>query len=118
MNSEIKNTAPDFKGIISVSLANEHTLDNFCREHIAEYNGDRFEAFAIRIMAGDETIVTVYAYDKVREGDSNLKEGKFAVKKFKLTDVPLSSLISYCSAFSCTLSNGNYNIEDMEVMNK
>jgi len=108
----------EIKGIISVKLANNQTLDDFCADHIVDYNRDRFEAFALRIFLGNETIITVYALDKVRQEDSTTNPERFPVKKFKLTDFPLTSILSYFSAFNCTLSNGNYNIDEMEVMNK
>lgn len=117
MNS-INNAISELKGYLSVQLANDQSLDEFCTEHINDYNRDRFEAFAVRILAGEETIVTIYAVDKVRQEDSTVKEGKIPVKKFKLTDVDLGSLISYCGAFNCTISTGAYDIEDMDVVNK
>ena len=48
----------------------------------------------------------------------DLKTEKIAVKKFKLNTLPVNELFSYCSSFNCTLSTGNYALEDMEVMNK
>lgn len=108
----------EIKGMISVKLANNQTLDDFCADHIVEYNKDRFEAFAIRLFLGNESIVTVYALDKIRQEDSTTDPDRFPVKKFKLSDFPISSIFSYFSSFNCTLSNGNYNIEEMEVMNK
>lgn len=117
MNNSIK-TKEEIKGIISASMANGQTLDDFCAEHIADYNRDRFEALAIRLFVGNETIITIYALDKIRQEDSTLIEGSLPVKKFKLTHLPLSLALTYFSSFSCTLSTGNYDIDDMEVMNK
>ena len=108
----------EIKGMISAKLANNQTLDDFCTDHISEYNKDRFEAFAIRIFLGNESIITVYALDKSRQEDSAIHPGRFPVKKFKLPDFPISSIFSYFSSFNCTLSNGNHNIDEMEVMNK
>lgn len=48
------------KGIISAKLANNQSLDDFYTEHIADYNRHRFEAFAIRVFSGNETIITIY----------------------------------------------------------
>ena len=111
-------TREEMKGIISASLANSLTLDDYCAEHIADYNRDRFEAFAIRVFTGNETIITIYALDKLRQEDSTLHEGRLPVKKFKFTELSLSSILTYFSSFNCTLSNGNYDINDMEIMNK
>lgn len=108
----------ELKGGITVNMANDQTLEDFCAEYIPGYNRDRFDALAIRVFAGNETVITIFAVDKIRQEDSILKEGRLPVKKFKLTDIPLSAVLSYCSSFNCTLSTGNYDIEDMEVMNK
>lgn len=118
MEQELQFEHGDISGAIAVTLANDQTLDDFCVQHILDYNRDRFEAFAIRIFLGKETVITVYAVDKVREEDSDLKTDKIAVKKFKINTLPVSELFSYCSSFNCTLSTGNYALEDMEVMNK
>ena len=108
----------DIKGQITVKLANHLTLDDLCVERIPDYNRDRFEAFAIRLFLGHETIITIYAMDKLRQEDSTLKKDKIAVKKFKLSDIRVSDILSYCSSFNCTLTTGNYDLDDMEVVNK
>jgi hypothetical protein len=113
-----QDTEAGLKGSITVHMANGQTLEDFCAEYIPGYNRDRFEALAIRVFTGNETVITIYAADKIRQDDSTLKEGRLAVKKFKLTDIPVSAVLSYCSSFNCTLSTGHYDIEDMEVMNK
>ncbi len=118
MQQELKFEHGDISGAIAVTLANNQTLDDLCVQHILDYNRDRFEAFAIRIFLGKETVITIYAVDKIREEDSDLKTEKIAVKKFKLNTLPVNELFSYCSSFNCTLSTGNYALEDMEVMNK
>jgi hypothetical protein len=108
----------DLSGSIAIKLANGQTLDDFCVQHIADYNPDRFEAIALRLFLGDETVITVYALDKIREKDSDLEPGKFAVKKFKINTLRANVLFNYCESLNFTLSTGSYAIEDMEVMNK
>ncbi|UAY52969.1 hypothetical protein [Ferruginibacter albus] len=108
----------EIKGSLSVKMANNQTLDDVCMQYIPDYNRDRFEAFAIRVFLGDETVVTIYAIDKLRIEDASQKKDKVPVKKFKLTDISLQDLFSYCSAFNCTLNTGNYDLDDMEVVNK
>jgi hypothetical protein len=118
MQQELHFEHGDMTGAISVTLANDLTLDDFCVAHIAEYNRNRFEAFAIRLYLGKETVITVYATDKIREEDTDLKAEKIAVKKFKINTIPVNELFSYCAAFNCTLTTGNYDLANMEVMNK
>ena len=118
MEHGVKAMQQEITGELSVKLANGQTLDDFCAEHVADYNRDRFEALAIRVFVGDETIITVFAIDKNRQEGDNFSEGKIPVKKFKLETMDLSSVLSYCGSFNFTLSTGNYQIADMEVINK
>jgi len=118
MEKELELLQETVTGKLSVKMANSQTLDDFCVHHIPDYNRDRFEALAIRVFVGDETIITIYAVDKLRQEGNTFGGGKIPVKKFKLNDLPLSELFSYCESFNCTLSTGNYELEDMEVINK
>jgi hypothetical protein len=118
MKQQTTVTPQQLSGDLSIQLANGQTLDDFCQSHIAEYNRDRFEAIAIRVFVSDESIVTVYALDKMRQENTTLNPDKIPVKKFKLEDVPLNELLTYCQGFNCTLSTGNFPIEAMEVINK
>jgi hypothetical protein len=115
---ETNQLQEEIKGAISLKLANNYTLDDLCAAHIDDYNRDRFEAFAIRVFLGNETVITIYAVDKIRQEDSIIKKDRLPVKKFKLVDVPLESLFSYCSAFNFTATTGNYELDDMEVTNR
>ena len=118
MKNQIDFKQENLLGEISINLANNQTLDDFCTEHIVDYNRDRFDALAIRVYAGDETVITVYAVDKIRQENTSLNNGKIPVKKFKITTLTLSDMLSYCDGFNFTLSTGNYALEDMEVINK
>ena len=118
MEHEFNFTREAIAGEMSVKLANNQTLDDFCVQHIADYNRDRFEALAIRVYVGDETVITIYAVDKTRQENTTIMVNKLPVKKFKITTLPVSELFSYCEGFNCTLSTGNYALEDMEVINR
>jgi hypothetical protein len=118
MQQELEFEHGDISGELSVSFANEQTLDDFCATYIPEYNRDRFEALAIRVFVGKENIITVYAVDKLRQENSDIPADKIPVKKFKLEGVPLDALFPYCDSFNCTLSTNNYPLDAMEVTNK
>ena len=118
MQQELNFVHGDINGDIAVKLANDQTLDDFCAQHIIDFNRDRFEAFAIRLFLGKETIITIYAIDKLRQEDSDLSVKKIAVKKFKINTIPVNELFSYVESLNFTLTTGNYDISDMEVMNK
>ena len=118
MQMEQHSDHVDLSGEIAVTLANKQTLEDFCIEHLPEYNQQRFEAVAIRFFVGKETIITVYAIDKVRQKDSDLIEKKMAVKKFKISTLTVIDLFSYCTSLNFTLTTGKYPLDSMEVMNK
>lgn len=105
-----------FEGTISVQLANDQTLDQFCADHISEYHEDRYEAVSIRIMVGAEIVITVYAIDKMHVHGG--AEEKIPVKKFKLALLQLGDLLSYCGGFRLSLVKPDFNLSNMEVINK
>ena len=118
MQQELHFEHGDISGNIAVTLANDQTLDDFCAQHILDYNRDRFEAFALRVFLGKETVITIYAVDKIRQEDTDTDKDKIAVKKFKINTIPVNELFSYCASLNFTLTTGNYDLESMEVMNK
>ena len=117
----MSNVPFDHHGIsggIHVTLRDGLSLDDLCAENVADYNRDRFEAVALRLFAGKEVIVTAYALDKQRQEGSTYDPDKLPVKKFKIENVSVSKLFDWFGEFNFTLSSGNYDIEDMEVINK
>lgn len=118
MNQDIPFDHHGISGGIHVTLSEGQTLDDLCAQYIDDYNPDRFEAVAIRLFAGKETIVTIYALDKIRQESSTADSNKLPVKKFKLEQVSVRELLQFFDEFNFTLSSGNYNLEDMEVLNK
>ena len=105
-------------GGIHVKLREGLTLDDICQQEIPDYNRDRFEAVALRLFAGKEVIVTIFALDKLRQEGSNFDPEKLPVKKFKLENVSVPRLFEWFGEFNFTLSSGNYELEDIEVMNR
>ena len=93
MEHEINFQHGDISGNIAVKFANGQNLDDFCVQHIADYNRDRFEAIAIRVFAGNETVITIFAMDKLRQEGSTFTPGKIPVKKFNATSVILPILL-------------------------
>lgn len=117
---EIDYNEKELEGSLSIKFANGLTLDDFCSNHISEYSRDRFEALAIRVYVGLETVITVYAIDKHLRltNSTSVSAGKLPVKKFKISEIQVNELFTYCTGFNCTLSTGNYALEDMEVINR
>ena len=118
MQQELHFEHGDISGNIAVTLANDQTLDDFCAQHILDYNRDRFEAFALRVFLGKETVITIYAVDKIRQEDADISKDKIAVKKFKINTIPVNELYSYCASLNFTLTTGTFDLESMEVTNK
>jgi hypothetical protein len=106
----------ELKGFISFT-PDPQGLTALCKKHIAGFDPERFEIVAIRLYSGAEYVLTIYAADKLDNG-SQVHEGKFPVKKFKLSTVTPAELFEMTGAFNFTVSNGAYDISDMEVTNK
>jgi len=115
MNNEftLEPGPSDMTGFVSVKMAANRNLDDFCKQYVPGYDAERFEAVAIRLFAGKETVITVYAHDKQSNSDS----GKLPVKKFKITRAPFEAY-QFIESFNMTLSSGKYDINNMEVTNK
>ncbi len=118
MEEEVKYYDGELTGDISVIENISTGLRGFCKEYIQEYNDDRFDPMAIRVLLGNEIIVTVYAVDKMHQYGDEVEGGKIPVKKFKLECVPPQSLLKYFDSLNLTVSTGEYPIEDMRVINK
>lgn len=108
----------NLSGIAAITFANDITLDDFCSEHIPSYNKERFRAIAVRLFEGNETIITIYALDKMKQYDDNYDAGKIPVKKFKLDIFSVKDIFRYCDSFNCTLTTGEYPVAEMQVINK
>jgi hypothetical protein len=102
-------------GAISIKLHEGQTLDHFCSAYVKDYDTARYEAVALRVFAGKEMIITIYAVDRSHLNEVQGKGKKLKVKKFKLEHIPVADLFKYLEAFNFTVSPGQYNIEDMEV---
>ena len=108
----------DISGGFTVKLRDNLSLDDICMENVPDYNRDRFEAVALRLFAGKEVIVTIYAIDKERQEGSNFNGDKIPVKKFKIENVNVSKFFEWFREFNFTINTGNYKMEDLEVINK
>ncbi|HEX2683838.1 MAG TPA: hypothetical protein VHL77_07890 [Ferruginibacter sp.] len=118
MEKELHFEHGDLTGEISVSFEQDQNLEDLCAKYINDYNRERFEPVALRIFIGKEITVTLYAADKMREGDSSIEPGRIPVKKFKVPGIPLHELFRYIGTFNCTLTTNTHPLESMQVMNK
>lgn len=113
----MENLTPtqEFSGKITLELQPGKSLDAICEKFITNYEVSRFEAVAVRVFAGKEFIVTIYAQDKLSQKDLN---GSLPVKKFKLENLNPYQLQEFLASFNFTVSNPKYNFDEMEVINK
>jgi hypothetical protein len=118
MQPQFNTAHSDLSGSAAVIFANDITLDDFCAEHFDNYTKERYRAIAVRLFEGNETVITVYAIDKMHQYTNNYDAGKVPVKKFKLNLLSVKDLFRYCNSFNCTLTVKDYPIEEMDVINK
>lgn len=104
----------NFTGKISANLT-ATKIDDLCTQHIPGYDNKRFKVMAVRIYAGDEFIVTVFAADTFHQptfGDTSL------VKKFKITTMQPADIFNYLGSYNFTLVEEKSSLEEMAVLNK
>ena len=119
MKQELHFENGDLVGEISLSLAEGQSLNELFTKYIHDYNPDRMEAYAFRLLMGKENVLTLYAVDGYKQentADEDLE--KIPVKKYKIPGVPVAELLNYFSEINFTVSTNNYPIESMQVVNK
>ncbi|WP_255154495.1 hypothetical protein [Ferruginibacter sp. HRS2-29] len=118
MRNELHFENGDLTGEISVTFKEGETLNELFSRYIHDFNADRLEAYAVRLLIGKETILTLYAADLRRQENTTVITEKIPVKKFKIPDVSLSELVSLFGEINLTLTNNNFPINEMQVINK
>lgn len=105
----------DLVGVVSANLGESEDFNEFASE-LAHYNPKRFKAVALKVFIENKPIVTLYAVDLDRQKRHPENE-RLPVHKFKF-EMSIEQLFSKMKRFNFTLTTGNYNIENMEVINK
>ena len=119
MKQELHFEHGDLTGEISFSLAEGQSLDQLFAHYIHEYNPDRMEAYAFRVLLGQENILTLFAIDNFnQENNSTTDTEKLPVKKYKVPNVPLQELFKFFKEINFTVSTNNYPLESLQVINK
>lgn len=82
---------------------------------LVKYNADRFEPVALKIfLENGKFILTLYALDKAKQKESS---EKLPVKKFKVM-VKRKKFSKLIKHFAVVVSNKEFDIAQMEVINK
>jgi len=119
MKQELHFEHGDLVGEISFSLAEEKSLDELFAHYIQEYNPDRMEAYAFRVLLGHENILTLYAIDNYKQENNSIMDlEKLPVKKYKVPNVSLQELFKFFKEINFTVSTNNYPLESLQVINK
>jgi len=119
MNQELHFEHGDLVGEISLTLRDGQTLHYLFAHYIHEYNPNRMEPYALRVLLGKETVLTLFAVDGYEQDKSNRADvDKIPVKKYKIPGVPLPDLLSFFGEINLTVSTKNYPLESLQVMNK
>lgn len=103
----------DLVGSVSINI--RESFNEFAAS-LAGYDKDRFEAVAMRFFMENNPIVTFYALDKER-AQRKENDGKLPVHKFK-REIQFEAFFKLIKEFDFTVTSGQFNIEEMEVINK
>jgi hypothetical protein len=106
----------DLSGNISVNLVDHKNLTELTSS-LAGFNPDRFEAIAVRVFIESALQVTIFAIDKSKQENWS-KTDKLPIHKFKLDVTDLSVIMLMVQQVNFTLTTGEFDLEDMEVINK
>jgi hypothetical protein len=105
----------DLMGAVSINLEEGQDF-NALGASLAGYDPAHFEAVALRVFIENTPVVTVYALDKARASRAENTD-KLPVRKFK-KEISFEELFSKLRLVNFTVSTGEYNIDDMEVVNR
>lgn len=96
----------------SVKLKRGKTLNDFCLEHLPNYNPEHYEALAIRLYAGKQIMFTIFASAKFLKKQITSTYHQIPIKKFKIQKLPLAVLLDYFEEFSFTIGKADYDSMD------
>lgn len=102
----------EFKGKIATTLTQEH-LNELCARHIPAFDTNRFRIIGIRVFAGAEFIVTVYANDLKHSENTKLQ-----VKKFKIETLSHVEFYNYVYGYNFTVIDQTIDLKLMQIENK
>lgn len=105
----------DLTGIVSLKLGDQRDFNKLGAE-LAGYDESRFEAVALKVFIEHTPVVTLYAIDKDRD-QKNENKDKMLVRKFKM-EMSLDDLFFKLKHVNFTVTTGEYDIDNMEVVNK
>jgi hypothetical protein len=107
----------DLTGVAALDFHRKDDFQTFAAT-ITGYNPDRFDPVAIKITAGESSlIVTLYAMDKSAREKDQFPDHKLPVKKFKM-EMEWLQFMRYIKHFDLIVTDGSHSLADMVVINK
>jgi hypothetical protein len=107
----------DLSGCANIDLFDKDDF-NALAQRIAKYNPDRFDPVALRIfIQKSKPVITLYALDTYKQETSSQPKDKLPVRKFKLR-LSWDEFIGMVKRMDCTVTHGDYDINDILVINK
>jgi hypothetical protein len=111
----MENKILSLEGKLSV-LMDVDLFDAFCNKYLPTFDSQRFELVAFRVYKESRWTATIYAAD--RESFKTVRDLRYPVKKFKITDVRPHDLLFLLSHFNFTISAQDYEMDDMDITNR
>lgn len=112
----MENKATELSGKVAVSLEDTEQVNLFCSKYIPDFDRQRFEFVALRVYRLSDLIVTIYLAD--RSSLKTVRELRYPVKKFKVTNVQARDLLFLAHHFNFTVCAANYELDDMDITNR
>jgi hypothetical protein len=112
-----RNVEDTMEGKLSVTFSSNASLQAFCQRTFANFDPKLHDIIAIRLYYSEEIILTLYALDKERNKEEK-EPGTLQVRKFKVIKPSLHTVASLIREFNFTITNGNYPLDQIEVINK
>jgi hypothetical protein len=105
----------DLVGVISLNIGENKVFNEFAAD-IAGFDANAYEAVAMRFYDENKPVVTVYARYK-DEPMNSMNGNKIKVHKFK-KEMDLNKFFSKLESWNFTVTTGDFDLENMEVINK
>ena len=109
----------DLNGEISFKLKDEQSLNELFTRYVPDFNPDRLEPYAFRMLLGKENVLTLFAVDSFKQDNSTILDNdKIPVKKYKISSIPLQEILAFFEELNFTVTTNNYPVESLLVINK
>ena len=102
-----------------MTLKDGQSLNELFSHYIYDYNPDRLEPYAFRLLLGKENVLTLFAVDNYKqENSSEIDIEKIPMKKYKIPGVSLNEIFNFFGELNFTVATNSYPIESIQVINK